>query len=73
MSTTAILLGLILLVLVYIGKDVTAIRSMIFEARICPKCHGTGEVPEEMRDSSGVEDWTCFACNGTGKRRMGDG
>jgi len=69
MPITAILLGLILLVLVYIGKDIASIKEMVFQARLCPECHGSGEVPEEKRDFPGLEDWTCFACHGTGRKR----
>lgn len=42
-----VLLGLILMVLIYIGNDIDTIRRMIFEMRLCPECHGTGRIPEE--------------------------
>ena len=58
-------LCLILLVLIYIGRDIDTIRRMIFEMRLCPECHGTGRIPEE-RDFGGEE---CGACKGTGKKR----
>jgi hypothetical protein len=45
-----VLLGLILLVLIYIGREIDTIRRMIFEVRVCPECHGSGQVPEEKRD-----------------------
>ncbi len=62
-------LCLILLVLIYIGRDIDTIRRMIFEMRLCPECHGTGQVPEERRDFPDIKDWTCYACKGTGRKR----
>ena len=62
-------LGLILLVLVCIGADVARIKRMIFEMRLGPECHGTGQVPEEKRDFPDIKDWTCYACKGTGRKR----
>jgi len=40
-------LALILLALILIDLDLRAIKGMIFEARLCSDCHGTGTAPEE--------------------------
>lgn len=59
------LLVLILLALILIELELKAIKDMIFEARLCPECHGTGTVPEE-REFAGDR---CETCKGTGKNR----
>jgi DnaJ-class molecular chaperone len=61
-TTIVVLLCLILLALIVIERDIDTI--MIFEARLCPECHGTGRIPEE-RDFGGQD---CGACKGTGRK-----
>src|ERR1700730_13999190 len=39
------LLILILMALVLVNLELRAIKGMIFEARLCAECHGTGRIP----------------------------
>jgi hypothetical protein len=61
-------LGLILLVLVYIGRDIDVLRKDVAALRklwTCPTCHGTGR--EEVSPGSEILG-KCLSCKGTGLR-----